>query len=315
MKNYNETKNAINRTDYARDFWAYARGYAPAEDVLQNGTVKNVSGYMLPGETKDKYEKAISKESVFRNLASVFTAYDGASSIYAYDSDDTAEFVPEFGTIDIKGVADDFTKLTVDNHKVATLLRASAEFVHDAAFDVEGYLVKRLSKAFAKTEDTAFVTGAGTDEPVGILDDTAGAQIGVTSESITYDDIIRLYFSVDKDYRKNGVWLMNDDTALTLRTLKDENGNYIWDQANDTILGKRVVICNDMPDADSGEKPVAFGDFSYYWIVKRSPVAVKVLVERFALNGQIGYLAHEFLDGKLVRRDAVKALKVEAEEE
>ena len=44
-------------------------------------------------------------------------------------------------------------------------------------------------------------------------------------------------------------------------------------------------------------------------------MAVKTLVERFALNGQIGYLAHEFLDGKLVRRDAVKVLKVEAEEE
>lgn len=268
---YAEMKNAVNKADYARDFWTYAKGYDLSENTLENGNLINVGGYMLPGETEDKYEKAINKESVFRNLASVFTAYDGASSVYAYDSDDTAEFVPEFGTIDIKGMVDDFTKLTVNNHKVATLLRASAEFVHDAAFDVEGYLVKRLSKAFAKTEDTAFVTGAGTDEPIGILDDTAGAQVGVTSESITYDDVIRLYFSVDKDYRKNGVWLMNDDTALTLRTLKDENGNYLWNQANDTILGKRVVICNDMPDADSGEKPVAFGDFSYYWIVKRSP--------------------------------------------
>ena len=270
---------------------------------------------MLPGNTDDKYEKAIAKESIFRSLASVYTDYNGASSIFAYDSDDTAEFVPEFGSIDVKSVADDFTKISVNTRKVATLLKASSEFVHDASFDFEGYLVKRLAKAFAKTEDAGFVTGDGEDEPIGILDDTAGAEVGVTSESITYDDIIRLYFSVDKDYRKNAVWLMNDDTALTLRTLKDENGNYIWNQANDTILGKRVVICNDMPDADSGEKPVAFGDFSYYWIVKRSPVAVKTLVERFALNGQIGYLAHEFLDGKLIRRDAVKVLKVETEEE
>ena len=312
---YADVKNTINRTDYARDFWAYAKGNTPTSDVLQNGTAKNVSGYMLPGEAENAYETEIAKESVFRNLASVFTAYDGASSIYAYDSDDTAEFVPEFGTIDIKGVADDFTKLTVNNHKVATLLKASAEFVHDAAFDFEGYLVTRLSKAFAKPEDTAFVTGAGTDEPIGILDDTAGAEVGVTAEGITYDDIISLYFSVDKDYRKNGVWLMNDTTALTLRTLKDEGGNYLWNQASDTILGRPVVICNDMPDADSGEKPVAFGDFSYYWIVKRSPVTVTTLVERFALNGQIGYLAHEFLDGKLIRQDAVKVLKVQSEVE
>lgn len=310
---YTEMKEAVSKADYARDFWDYTKGYVPAEDVLHKGNVTNGGGYMLPGNTDDKYEKAIAKESVFRSLASVYTDYNGASSIFAYDSDDTAEFVPEFGSIDVKSVADDFTKISVNTHKVATLLKASSEFVHDASFDFEGYLVKRLAKAFAKTEDAGFVTGDGEDEPIGILDDTDGAEVGVTTESLAYDDVISLFFSVDKDYRKNAVWMMNDDTALTLRTLKDENGNYLWNQANDTILGKPVVICNDMPDADDGEKPIAFGDFSYYWIVKRSPVSVRTLKELFVTNGMIGYLAHEFLDGKLVRKDAVKVIKMASE--
>lgn len=159
-----------------------------------------------------------------------------------------------------------------------------------------------------------YLTGTGEDEPTGILDDTAGAETGVTAESITFDGIIDLFFSVDKEYRKNAVWLMNDKTALALRKLKDVGGMPLWNHTNDTILGKPVIICNEMPDADNSEKPVAFGDLSYYWIIDRSPASIKALNELFALNGQVGYLGYELLDGKLIRSDAVKILKIETEE-
>ena len=34
---------------------------------------------------------------------------------------------------------------------------------------------------------------------------------------------------------------------------------------------KPVVIANDMPSVGSGNTPILFGDFSYYWIICRSP--------------------------------------------
>lgn len=86
----------------------------------------------------------------------------------------------------------------------------------------------------------------------------------MVTSNLTYDDVIALYFSVEKEYRRNGVWLMNDGTALALRKLKDADGNYLWNQANDTILGKQVIISEYMPDIEVGTKPIAFGDFSYY---------------------------------------------------
>ena len=76
------------------------------------------------------------------------------------------------------------------------------------------------------------------------------------------------------------------------------------------ILGKPVRVCEFMPDAASGNKPIAFGDFSYYWVVLRTPFSLRTLTEKFVLNDQIGYLALEYLDGKLVRRDAVKVLQM-----
>ena len=66
-----------------------------------------------------------------------------------------------------------------------------------------------------------------------------------------------------------------------------------------------------MPDIEAGTKPIAFGDFSYYWIVGRKPVTVRTLLEKFVLYDQIGYLAFEsLLDGKLVRNEAIKVIQM-----
>ena len=176
--------------------------------------------------------------------------------------------------------------------------------------EIEKYLTQKLGKSFGKAEDNAFINGTGADEPTGILHHTDGAKTALTVETLTYDDVISLYFSVDKEYRKNGIWLMNDKTALVLRKLKDNDGNYLWNQANDTILGKQVIISEYMPDIETGTKPIAFGDFSYYWIVGRKPVTVRTLLEKFVLYDQIGYLAFEFLDGKLVRNEAIKVIQM-----
>lgn len=104
------------------------------------------------------------------------------------------------------------------------------------------------------------------------------------------------------------MWIMNDKTAMTLRLLKDRNGQYVWQ--DNTLLGKEVLISNFMPDAISGNKPIVFGDVSYYWLVCRTPLQIRVLTEKFAAVDQTGYLGTEFLDGRLVRRKAAKALVI-----
>ena len=311
---YTEMKNTTRESSYAHQFWNCMRGMATDHSVLEKAGNANAGGYMLPDAADSKYEQAITEKSVFRGIANVLSRYGGPTNIFAYENTVTAEFVPEYGDIDIHDIAGDFNRHNVRNNKLATIMRASAEFAHDASFDIEGHLVKALSQAFAEAEDGAFVNGTGEDEPYGILDDTAGAESGVTVSAINFDSVIDLFFSVDKKYRRDAVWLMNDNTAFALRKLKDSDGNYLWNHTNDTILGKPVMICNDMPDADAGKKPVAFGNFSYYWIVKRSPVYLRTLNELFAVNNQIGYMGYEFIDGKLIRRDAVKVLKISEEE-
>ena len=310
--NYKKLKIDCSLPEYGKSFWDYMRGDQLAERKMTGGNVVDTAAYAMPDTVNGKYENAIARESVMRRIASVLAQYSGSSHILAAASDDVAEFVPEAGSINVQDVVDDFTKIMIGRYKLATLLRLSSAFASDAAFDLEGYLVKRLAKAFARTEDQAFISGAGTNEPVGLLNNDEGAETGASAAELTFDAVIEHYFSVKPEYRKNGVWLVNDETALTLKKLKDDAGNYLWRGSDDTIMGKPVMISEYMPNAEAGAKPILFGDFSYYWIVKRSPLTVKMLRELFSLNSQVGYLAFELIDGRLVRREAVKALQITA---
>lgn len=297
----------IGTAEYSANFWDVMRGDRYAADKIYGGYDIATGGYALPASGDDKLRKAIRRESLFRNMATVVKAYNGASRIFAKDCADLAEWVPENGSIPIREGKNDFTRYTVDMHKLAVFVKLDADFVHDAAFSIEDYLTGRLAKNFARAEDKGFITGTGDDMPVGILD---SAEAGVTTDALTYDDMVKLYFSVKPEYRKHSTWLMNDETALALRSLKDNAGQPVWNHTNDTILGHTVCISEFMPGAASGGKPIVFGDFSYYWIIDRSPVSVRTLLEEFVALDQIGYLAMEFLDGKLIRPEAVKALQM-----
>ena len=65
-----------------------------------------------------------------------------------------------------------------------------------------------------------------------------------------------------------------------------------------------------VPELVSGKTPIAFGDFSYYWIADRQGRIFKRLNEVFALTDQVGFKATQRVDGKLILSEAVKLLKM-----
>ena len=294
--------------EYDKAFWNAMKGNTASADALRSGKTP-MGTIKLPSHTASKFSEALAKESLFRKIGTVLYN-QGDHKFWARDCDDTASFVPEGSAIPIYDGMDDFTVYDINSYKLAAVVRLDEDFVFSPGYNLEKHMTAHMSKAFSRAEEKAFITGNGITEPVGILADNGGAEVGATASALTYDDVVALYFSVKPEYRKNGKWLMNDETAFALRRIKDADGNYIWNHSNDTILGKEVLISEIMPNAAAGASPVAFGDFSYYTIVDRDHTSVKALREKFAINSQIGYLGIEFLDGKLVRPEAVKVLKI-----
>ncbi|MBE6830341.1 MAG: phage major capsid protein [Ruminococcaceae bacterium] len=297
---------------YDQMFWKKMRNQSLSQDeieVLQDGNLNNV--YTSPDGFEPLFAEAAAKINIFRRYATMLDLGSGNSLITGAFTG-TAAFVPENGSI--TAIDEAFHDFHVEPHKLASIVKLKTNFVGDVQFDLPQCLAKEFGKRFGKAEEAGFIGGDGVSEPTGILSPENGAQIGVTvagSDTIAYDDIIKLYFSLDADYRQNAVWLMNDQTAMLLRTMKDSTENYLWRSSDDKIFGRPVETTPHMPEIGTGAKPVAFGDLSYYWIFRRKAFDIVVLRETYLLTEHaIGFVASERIDGRLISPDAVKLLQM-----
>lgn len=311
---YNQQNYTMDTKAYAEKFWDSMRGNKTAATGLIATKHCPIGCYDLPLFDNDRLTDSLNKRSLFRRIASVKPLLNVCDEhILAYDSDDIAVWLDEVEPMPVSNAMDDFKQLNVASHKLGVFMTLSETFVRDNSFGFESYLVERLSKNFSRAETNAFINGTGKEKnmPIGILHSKGGAEVGTMANvTLTYEDIAALYFSVKPEYREGSVWLINDNTAKILRTLKDESGAYIWNGNDNTIFGKRVFISEFMPDIASGNKPIAFGDFGYYWVMPRQTIGIHPLYEKYVQYGQIGHLAFERLDGRLIRTDAVKVMVI-----
>ncbi len=308
--------NPIN-TVYMNEFWNAMRiGEHFALDGY-NAKAPKCGAYLLPAIQASKYQEELKKENFFRRLGTVIPAREYDSKITTITTNSEPEWIPDEG--DIPEVAELQGVYHFHSHKLAALTKLHLSLIQDTDFDFETWVLKGFANLFGRAEVKAFLTGIGNGQPLGILAEQGGAEIGVTaaqSDAITFDEVMSLFRSLEPKFREKAVWVMNDETALALHTLKDDSGNYLWNPASEKLLGKTVIICNEMPGMESGSKPIAFGDFSYYWIMERVPLAIRVLREKFITKQQHGYIGVEYLDAKLIRPEAIQVMKMaESDEE
>ncbi len=295
-----------NQTLYTKTFWNALRGQDDAYQDIRN--YADVDGSTeAPHDFFLSYKDSLEKENLFRRLGTVVSTTSDEGIIHAVTSTGTASWVGE--NIAIPESADTVNPFTVDAYKLATLTRLKNTFVKDTKFNLESYLKNEFAQRFGRAEEDAFINGDGVEMPTGILQ---SAEVAVSITAITYDDVLKLYFSLDKHHRKHAVWVMNDETALVLKSLRDANGNPLWNSSDSTIMDRPVEFSPHMPNIGIGNKPLVFGDLSYYWIIERQPLMVKVLREKYAIDDQIGFAAYERLDGVLIKPEAVKVLEIRA---
>ena len=138
-----------------------------------------------------------------------------------------------------------------------------------------------------------------------------------SATAISADELISLVYALKSPYRRNAKFLMNDATVSMLRKLKDNNGAYLWQpsvQAGepDRLLGYELYTSPYVPVAAAGALTVAFGDFKNYWIADRSGRTVQRLNELYSTNGQVGFVATERVDGKVILPEGIQLLKMKA---
>lgn len=312
-----EMKTGRASDEYRKNFWDAMRSKFPNPAVvnaLQVGT-ETEGGYLVPDEFERTLVEALEEENFFRRIATVIHSNSGDRKIPVVASKGSAAWIDEEGTY---GESDDaFGQISLGAYKLGTLIKVSEELLNDSAFPLEPYITREFARRIGTKEEEAFFTGDGSGKPTGILAATGGADVGVTTTgaSITADDVIDLYYSLRVPYRKKAKWIMNDATVNALRKLKDTTGQYLWEPSlvagtPNKILGCEVITSPFMPSIAAGEKSIAFGDFSYYWIADRTGRTFKRLNELYAATGQVGFIGNQRVDGKLILPEAIKVLKL-----
>ena len=302
--------------EYRTNFWDMMRSKTPMPQVvnaLQIGT-DSEGGYLVPDEYERTLVEALEEENVFRQLAKVIRTSSGDRKIPVVATKGTASWIDEEGAY--LESDDSFSQVSIGAYKVGTMIKVSEELLNDSVFDLEAYISREFARRIGAKEEEAFFTGDGSGKPLGVLAATGGAETGVTAASataITADELIDLFYSLKAPYRRNAVWVLNDSTIKAIRKLKDNQGQYLWQPsltagAPDLLLGKPVRTSAYMPAIAADAKTVAFGDFSYYWIADRQGRSFKRLNELYAATGQVGFLASQRVDGKLVLPEAIKVL-------
>lgn len=312
-----QSKEGRASDEYKKAFWNAMRSKAPTQEVMNSLSVGTDSegGFLVPDEFERTLVQTLEEENVFRQLAKIVKTSSGDRKIPVVTTKGSAAWLDEGEEFEESDSA--FGQTSIGAYKLGTMLKVSDELLNDSVFNLENYISTEFARRIGAKEEEAFLVGNGEGKPTGIFNDTGGAELGVTAASttaITADEIIDLVFSLKAPYRKNAVFIMNDATVKAIRKLKDGQGQYLWQPSltagtPDTLLNRPIYTSAYAPTIASGVKSIAFGDFGYYWIADRQGRSFKRLNELFATTGQVGFLASQRVDGKLILPEAIKVLQ------
>jgi HK97 family phage major capsid protein len=226
--------------------------------------------------------------------------------------------------------ADDPTlsSVTLSAYKVAKLIQVSSELLADTGFDVVGFMAEHAGRNLGIAVDAAYVGGTGTNQPTGFLQSAVvaltaatgtGSTTGIPSSGdvIGADVLIELYHSIIPQYRPRSSFVMHDQTIKVVRKLKDTTGQYIWQPAlvagqPDTLLGRPVFADPHMPEIGASTTPIAFGDFSGYFIRDVTPIRFERSDDFAFGNDLVSFRAIYRTDGKLGDTQAIKTYQTAA---
>ena len=312
-----DTRRGTASDAYNKAFWNSIRGRISYDvrNALQVGELSE-GGYTVPDSFEHQLIEALQEENIMRGLVHVITTESGDRKIPLVTNYGNASWIEEEQQIPESDVG--FGQITLGAHKLATAIRISQELLNDSAFDLAAFIAHEFQRRAGAAEEEAIISGDGSHKPIGLLHDTLGAEVGVTTASttaITADELIDLQHSLKSGYRRKACWIMNDATISAIRKLKDGQGQFIWqpgikEGAPDMLFNQKVLMSNYMPLVATGNKVILYGDYSYYWLADRAGRTLQRLNELYAMTDQVGFKLTERLDGRLILQEAVKCLKM-----
>lgn len=275
-------------------------------------------GFTVPQEFLAVLETALRDYGGVRQVATIINTDSGADMPMPTNNDTAVS-----GVIIAENTAQSVQDVTFAQIILRAFMYSSSivpvsyQLLQDTAFDMGTWLATQLATRLGRIENTHFTLGTGAaTQPQGIANATVGATIGHTlptgnTTGFTYAGLVSLEHSVDPAYRRNARWMMSDPAVRQVRLILDSQnrpifvpgytiGNDAVGGQPDTLMGRPLVINQDMPVPAANARSIAFGDFSKYFIRQVRGVQVVRLNERFADALQVAFFGYQRVDGRII---------------
>lgn len=307
-------------------FFSYVRkGMEGIEQKSLTSLNDASGGYLIPHSMLDKIHSTMVISSPMRSLARVMSI-----------STDGLEFLQEKGLADVGWVAEtaerpetgtpELKKIRIPVHQLYAKPRASQKLLDDSSVDIESWLAEKIAEKMTLMENSAFINGDGVGKPKGFLTydlvEVGKGEWGKfeaiaskAGEALTDGDVlVDAFHALKAQYLPGATWLMSRSAMASIRKLKGENRQYLWQPSMiegtpPTLLGSPVMIADDMPGLDA-KKPttaIAFGNFrEAYEIVDRA--GLHVLRDPFSAKPYVEFYATKRVGGDVINFDALKLI-------
>lgn len=248
--------------------------------ILSEGTSAD-GGFLVPAEFANVIIEDIRDMNIMRQLASVMTTQSNSVHIPSLISRPKAAWRAEKATKNTSTAT--FAENILTPYSLAAIVPLSNELVADAKQGVGGsivnYIAGLIATALNEKEEQAFWTGSGSGQPTGVDGGsyslrTTAAGAGATDVQRA-DAIISAYSNTPQGYRNKGVWVGNMGTWGEVARLKDSQNRYLLTD----LAGSNTQILKGRPVYESNYLAggtLLYGDFSYYQIVDREGISIRV---------------------------------------
>ena len=278
-----------------------------------------LGGYWLAPETfLNRFIQAVDNAVLLRGLATKLQVGAGhAISAPSLDTDVSDASWTAEAQIATKDSTARIGKRALTPHPLSKLVQISKDLISRTG-EAEKFAAARIAYKMAVTEESAFMTGTGAGQPLGLftasdngISTGRDVSTGNTTTTVKGDGLISAKGTLKPQYRKSAKWIMHRDVVTSISKLKDGVGGYmllpagLYGKNTDMILGNELIESEYAPSTmTTGLYVGMIGDYSNYWIADAGTMGMQRLVELYAASNQIGLLARRHVDGMPVLEEA-----------
>lgn len=249
--------------------------------LLSEGTAGD-GGYLVPEEFANMIVEDVRDINVMRQIAAPPMTISGDTlHIPSLVSRPKANWRAEKAAKQTSTA--NFGENVLTPYSLAVIVGLSNELAADASLGVSGsivnYVANLMATSLAEKEEEAFWVGNGSGKPTGV--DGGGYTLRTIAAGAGASDaakagaVVSAFQRTPQGYRNRAVWVGNSQSLEELSRMVDSQGRYLLTQLADSptqsLRGRPVYEQNNLAGGT-----LLFGDFSYYQIVDREGISVRI---------------------------------------